>query len=190
MRGSSLSRAVVLAVALLWQAASVTGAHGQTSPTISLSPSSGAGGTTVAVRGTGFTAGDTVLVDILGPSQDGESSTLARTTVAQDGSFAATVTIPEGAPPEPITIMAHPLSFGPRSGETVNRAPKATFTVTSAGPSSQQISPGALPRTGTGLVADTTSSKDIGLVVGLLGGIAALGLGVWYRGQVRRTSSR
>jgi hypothetical protein len=116
----------------------------------------------VTVRGSGFAAGDAVYLGILGPSQDGESETLTVVTAGQDGSFMAAVTIPQGGPLEPITLLAYPASFGPRSRETVSAAPKAIFTVIAAAqrPTAPTIQPPGrqviLPRAGTGTAADPT----------------------------------
>ncbi len=200
MRRNVFRRVVGLVLLALWQAVVAAGTQAQPLPSIALFPSSGSGGTSVTVRGSGFTAGDTVLVDILGPSQDGESGTLATANVGQDGSFTTTVTIPSGGPPEQITLMAYPRSFGPRSRETVNRAPKATFAVIVAGPSpSPTTAPtrppipnpdsvtgsATLPRTGVGRVADSTSAASVLAAAHLLGLIVAAGLmaGAWHRPQ-------
>ena len=120
----------VAALALLFTVTLAATARAQPALTITLSRTSGPGETQVAVRGAGFAAGDTVFIEIPGPS--GETSRLATDTAGPDGSFVATVTIPRGGPSERITLMAFPTSFQVRSEETVNRAPKATFTVTAA----------------------------------------------------------
>lgn len=138
----------------------------QPKPAITLSPTSGPGGTAVTVTGITFTAGDTVSIEIVGNL---ENRPLTTATVGQDGRFVATAMLPVGGLyPDRITLIAFPLSLPDRSAGSLAQAPTAIFTVTQ-GPAAAVQLPGtgtgrsaSLHHTGTGLVLLATVFALIG----------------------------
>ncbi|MGH3578668.1 MAG: hypothetical protein ACRDU0_14080 [Mycobacterium sp.] len=139
----------------------------QAGAAITLSPNSGPGGTSTVVSGSGFMPGDTVFVELIGPS--GETGRLATVAAGPDGRFAVTVTMPAGGPIEPLKLLAYPLSFGLRSPEAIEQAPKAVFTLTPDTP--------GLPNTGTGSAGAAPTVLAVTSLTLLLGCAAVLAIG-------------
>ncbi len=142
----------------------------QAGAAITLSPSSGPGGTSTVVSGSGFMPGDTVFVELVGPS--GETGRLATVSPGPDGRFAVTVTMPAGGPIEPLRLMAYPVSLGLRSPAAIQQAPKAVFTLTPATPNTP-----SLPSAGTGAAATAPTVLLVMSLALLLGCTALLGIG-------------
>lgn len=86
---------------------------GSNNPTISLSPTSGPGGTQVTITGTGFVPDSSVIITF-----EGLLGTITTVTANSNGGFSTTITVPLLSLPGPHTIAA-------------NSASK-TFTVTSS----------------------------------------------------------
>ena len=122
-------------------------AQAQERPSISVSPQEGPPGTPITVIGKGFAAGDTVYVEVF-PGTGPDHGTIPLETIAADagGSFNARVVMPPegfenwGRTGGEYTVLAYPSSFGGRTAETVEAAPKVVFTLTQ----------GAWPPTGAG----------------------------------------
>jgi len=139
----------------------------QAGASITLSPGSGPGGTSTVISGTGFMPGDTVFIEIVGPS--GETGRLATVSPDAGGRFAVTVTMPAGGPIEQIPLMAYPLSLGMRSPEAIAQAPRAVFTLTPAAP--------VMPATGTASAGATQAVSAMTMLTLLLGSAFLLAMG-------------
>jgi hypothetical protein len=155
------------------------GAQGQ--PSISISPQEGPPGTVLAVTGEGFAPGDTVYIEVFpGISLDHGAVPLETIAANDVGRF----DIRAGMPPEGFenwgrvggqyTVMAYPSSFGNRTRETVEAAPKAIFALT----------PGVWPSSGVGAGLTQKESlrtwvlASLGLAAGLSGAAAIMFLTV------------
>lgn len=92
--------------------------HAQAAPTMTLHPASGTPGTVVIVTGSGWTPGR--IVDIRfgnsGPS-------IATPTVASDGTFSTTITIPSNAALGPLSINADEAGVNAAANFTVTPIP-------------------------------------------------------------------
>jgi hypothetical protein len=149
----------------------VTGAQAQ--PSISVSPQQGPSGTVPTIGGEGFAPGDTVYLEVfpgIGPNHG--TVRLATVTVDADGEFRIGVVMPPegfenwGRVGGEYTVMAYPHSFGARTTESVEVAPKAVFTLT----------PGIWPPSGVGpSIAQGESAR--GWPLAALGLAAAFGSG-------------
>lgn len=95
----------------------LSGAFASRGASLSLSPTSGAPGSTVAVTGSGFRSGETIVVTL-------DASQVGITQVTSSGAFSTKVTVPVAAAAGVHTIKA----TGQRSGKNA----QATFTVSGA----------------------------------------------------------
>jgi hypothetical protein len=142
-------------------------------PRIRVSPQEGPPGTVLSITGEGFAVGDTVYVEVF-PGIGGDHGTIRLETIAADagGSFNTRVVMPPeglenwGRIGGQYTVLAYPSSFGNRTSETVEAAPKAIFT----------LNPTVLPPSGVGGgVAHEESAR--GWALAALGLAAAFGSG-------------
>ena len=138
-----------------WLALGVSATEGQAQPRLSVSPEQGPAGTVLTIVGDGFVPGDTVYVEVW-PGVAPDSGTVRLATVTADdlGRFRTSALMPPegfenwGRIAGRHTVMAYPHSFGDRTRETIEAAPKMVFAFT----------PGAPPPTGLGAPADGNES--------------------------------
>lgn len=166
-------------------------------PVLTVSPSSGPPGQVVTVAGSGFADGEEVSVEVFPGTHRNGGTYLIGKVRAVKGEFRFNVTVwnvypglsaPEIAPPGggqplayvvqgPWTLMAYPLSAGPRTQETVSAAPKAVFTVVAGFPEG-----GGPPSQG---------NTEAGIAIILFGAVLALaGIGLAGGPAVWRGRSR
>lgn len=142
---------VILVVSVLAPSTNSVGAVG---PALTVNPSSGPPGQVVTVAGSGFVDGDEIFVEVFPGTQRNAGTLLLGKVTTINGEFRFNVRVwnvysgpgaRESAPPGggqplanvvqgPWTLMAYPLSAGPRTYETVSAAPKAVFTVVAGFP--------------------------------------------------------
>jgi len=124
-------------------------AEAQGQPSISVSPQEGPPGTVVSVTGEGFAPGDTVYIQVFpvtGVPGGHGTVRLATATVDAEGEFHVAAVIPPAGFANwarvyrEYEVMAYAHSFGNRTEETVEAAPKAIFT----------LAPGVWPPSGAG----------------------------------------
>ena len=136
-------RAVVACFLLVGALATVgsVAARAQGQPSISVSPQEGPPGTVLTITGEGFTPADTVYIEVFPVTGAvGGHGTVPVATVTADGEgeFDVAVVIPPegfenwGRVYREYEVMAYAESFGNRTSETVEAAPKAIFTLTPA----------------------------------------------------------
>jgi hypothetical protein len=99
-------------------------AHAQGVPSISDNPTSGPPGTVVTVTGSGWSPGGTVDVRLFSFS----GPTSAHATVASDGTFSTTVTVPSNTPLGPFTIFADEAGVKATTTFTVTSSTSTTIT--------------------------------------------------------------
>ena len=184
---------VSLLVVLIACLAAVAGAQAS-SPTLTITPTSGPQGTTVTIGGAGFEPGDTVSVELVPGTRFGNGGPhyrIAEVAAAPDGTFEFQLdvwniysaltnepAIPGGGlqvehvQTGPWMVFAYPHSFGDRTQDALARAPRAVFDVTAgslpAG-GGQASAPGTFPPAGAG----------VGALLVLLGA-AAIGFSLRY----------
>ncbi len=136
-------RALVVWLSLIGALAALgtVAARAQVEPSISVSPEEGLAGTAITVSGLGFAPGDTVYIGVFPvtgiPGGHG-TAPLATATVDAEGEFHVAAVIPPAGFENwaqiyrEYEVMAYAQSFGSRTSETVEAAPKAIFTLTSS----------------------------------------------------------
>ncbi len=93
----ALTGALVIAGLAIMVTSPLSQSHAATVATISLNPTQATVGAVVQVSGSGWVAGDTVIICL-----DSSTIVLARVTVASDGTLKATITVPVG-----VSVGAH-----------------------------------------------------------------------------------
>lgn len=187
---------VILVVTKMGPSTDTVGAAG---PVLTVSPSSGPPGQVVTVAGSGFVKGDEVFVEVFPGTQRNGGTLLIGKVMAVNGEFRFNVEVwnvysgpgaPESAAPGggqplanvvqgPWTLLAYPLSAGPRTYETVSAAPKAVFTVVAGFPEG-----GGRPQQGDTEASIAMILCGVALAlagIGLAGG-SALWRGRWLKG--------
>lgn len=125
----------------------VAGARGK--PQVEVSPQQGPQGTVVTVTGQGFLSGDTIFVELYRAPGNGDSIRLATVSADSAGEFDFRVAIDIDSGvliPGEYLIMGYPRSFGDRTAETIEQAPKVSFTLT--GPAAPPSAGGQPPVVG------------------------------------------
>ncbi len=129
---------------------------GDWSPTVSSNPAEVPQGTATTVSGTGFAAVETVTVTL--PEAAGVGPVTATATVAEDGTFSASLTVPAGYPQGAATLSA--------VGSVSDTPASAEITVAAAGPASISTDP-AVSQGGTTQVAGTNFKPGENVVLTL-----------------------
>ena len=153
----------------------VVATRAQGEPSISVSPQEGPAGTVLMVTGEGFAPGDTVYIEVFpvtGVTGGHGTVQLATVTVDTEGEFHVAGVIPPAGFANwarvyrEYEVMAYAHSFGNRTEETVEAAPKAIFT----------LAPGVWPPSGVG-AGIARGQGDHGWALAALALTAAFGSG-------------
>jgi hypothetical protein len=132
-RQCTIAALVVLLILFMALQPSLSPAHAQPAPTITLNPTEGPPGTEVTVQGSGWTAGDIVSIQLGGPESGAPFNEVAQATVDQQGNFTTTFTVPADANIGDQVVAAEPPGGG-GGGECCLPSDGGGFSTTSGNP--------------------------------------------------------